>query len=132
MLVVIDTNILVSALWSRNGAPAKILGLVINGNITPCYDWRILSEYQQVLSRPKFRFSPAETNALLDWIKTSGNSVIANPVEDVFSDESDKKFYEVARTCNATLVTGNLKHYPKNHLVCDVQTFLTRYRTDSG
>ena len=28
MLVVIDTNILVSALWSRNGAPARVVSMV--------------------------------------------------------------------------------------------------------
>lgn len=33
MLAVIDTNILVSALWSRNGSPAKVLSLVLNGKV---------------------------------------------------------------------------------------------------
>lgn len=130
MVVVIDTDILVSALWSRNGLPAKVLGMVIQGDLTPCYDWRILAEYQTVLNRPKFRFSPAEVNALLDWIKTSGHSVIAQPLDMVFADESDRKFFEVAKTCKAVPVTGNLKHYyPKDSPVCSVQDFLARLHT---
>ena len=35
MLAVIDANILVSALWSRNGSPAKVLSLVLNGKVSP-------------------------------------------------------------------------------------------------
>ena len=57
MLAVIDTNILVSALWSRNGAPARILSLIISGELIPCYDYRILCEYREVLTRPKFKFT---------------------------------------------------------------------------
>ena len=57
MLVVIDTNVLVSALWSKNGAPAKIISLVLQGKLIPCYDYRILSEYRTVLARPKFGFT---------------------------------------------------------------------------
>lgn len=126
MLVVLDTNILVSALWSKNGSPAKILGMVVRGDLTPCYDWRIFTEYQTVLNRPKFHFSQAEVSFLLDWIRIYGNSVIPKPVTDSFIDESDKKFFEVAKECNALLVTGNLKHYPNDPLVCSVQDFFAK------
>ena len=126
MLVVLDTNILVSALWSKNGSPAKILGMVFRGDLTPCYDWRILAEYQAVLNRPKFHFSQAEVNILIDWIRIYGNSVIPTPVVDTFIDESDKKFYEVAKECHTLLVTGNIKHYPDDPLVCSVQDFLVK------
>lgn len=46
MLAVIDANILVSALWSRNGSPAKVLSLVLNGKVIPCIDSRIMHEYR--------------------------------------------------------------------------------------
>jgi hypothetical protein len=42
MFVVIDTNILVSAMWSRQGGPAEVLALVLNGFVTPCHDYRII------------------------------------------------------------------------------------------
>ena len=89
MLAVIDTNILVSALWSKNGAPARILSLIISGKLIPCYDYRILSEYKEVLIRPKFKFTRSEVNALLKWIADNGRSVIAEPLNVDFTDEAD-------------------------------------------
>lgn len=128
MQVVIDTNILVSALWSKNGAPARIISMVINGSIVPCYDYRILSEYREVLRRPKFGFSNGEINSLLDWIESSGRSVVADPIKDSFIDEADKKFYEVAKFCQAKLITGNIKHFPQDPLVVTVAEFLEEYK----
>lgn len=126
MLVVIDTNILVSALWSSSGAPARAVGLVLSGQLIPCYDHRIMVEYRQVLQRPKFRFRPAEINALLDWFKQTGRSVVPAPVDIPFVDEADRKFYEVAKYCNAILITGNLKHFPNDDSVMSVSDFLGR------
>lgn len=124
MLVVIDTNILVSALWSRNGVPARVLSMIISGTIIPCYDYRILSEYRDVLTRPKFKFSVGEVNALLEWIADNGQSVIAEPLNVDFTDEADKKFYEVAKFCQAKLITGNIKHFPNDEWVLTVSEFL--------
>ena len=126
MLVVIDTNILVSALWSRSGAPARAVGLVLSGHLIPCYDHRIMLEYRQVLQPPKFRFRPSEINALLDWFKQTGRSVIPAPVDISFVDEADRKFYEVAKYCGAVLITGNLKHFPNDDAVMSVSDFLER------
>ncbi len=127
MLVVIDTNILVSALWSKNGAPARILSLIISGGLIPCYDYRILSEYKEVLMRPKFKFTGSEVNALLDWIAGNGCSVVAEPLNIDFTDEADKKFYEVAKFCGAKLITGNIKHFPKDNAVLTVSEFWEQY-----
>ncbi len=124
MFVVIDTNILVSALWSRGGAPATVIGMVLRGAITPCYDYRIMCEYREVLQRPKFCFTKGEINSLLDWFQTSGQSVIADQLSEAFIDEADKKFYEVARYCNATLITGNLIHFPKAPNIMSAADFL--------
>lgn len=123
MLAVIDTNILVSALWSKSGAPARAVGLVFSGQLIPCYDHRIMLEYQQVLQRPKFRFRPAEVNALLDWFKQAGRSVVPAPLDVPFADEADRKFYEVAKYCGAVLITGNLKHFPHDEAVMSVSDF---------
>lgn len=128
MLVVLDTNILVSSLWSRNGAPARVVSMIITGQLIPCYDYRILTEYRQVLSRPRFNFSDGEIDSLLEWIETSGRSIVADPINDPFIDESDKKFYEVAKFCGAILITGNLKHFPNDPQVMNVSSFLERIK----
>ena len=126
MLVVLDTNILVSSLWSRNGAPARVVSMILTGHLIPCYDYRILTEYRQVLSR--FNFSDGEIDSLLEWIETSGRSIVADPINDPFIDESDKKFYEVAKFCGAILITGNLKHFPNDPQVMNVSSFLERIK----
>lgn len=128
MLVVIDTNILVSALWSKSGAPARVVSMVLTGDLVPCYDYRILCEYRDVLQRPKFRFSKSEINALLGWFEFYGRSVVAPPLDDTFIDEADKKFYEVAKFCGAMLITGNLKHFPSDPQVMSVAEFLEKKR----
>lgn len=53
---VIDTNVIVSALFSISGQsnPAVIIRKVIDGTITPIYNEEILSEYKEVLGRDKF------------------------------------------------------------------------------
>ena len=127
MLVVIDTNILVSSLWSKSGTPAKIMSLVISGRLVPCYDYRIICEYKEVLSSPKFKFLPGEIRALLDFLIHNGHSVIAEPLNTDFVDEADKKFYEVAKHCEATLITGNIKHFPNDSFIMTASDFLEKY-----
>ena len=127
MLVVVDTNILVSAFWSQNGNPVKIIGLIQNKVIIPCYDYRILQEYGEVLSRAKFGFDEWEINDFLSQIKDDGMSIVAKAVDMPFVDESDKKFYEVAKQCNAKLITGNLKHFPSDNFIISPADFLDSF-----
>lgn len=124
MNVVLDTNILVSALWTPNRKPAAILNALWNRRFTICYDYRILIEYENVLRRPKFKFQDWEINSILDFITKEGLSVVPFPLPDViFTDESDKKFYETAKFCNAIIVTGNLKHYPNDPCILSASDF---------
>ncbi|MCM1579527.1 MAG: hypothetical protein NC078_12095, partial [Ruminococcus sp.] len=57
--------ILVSSLLSKKCTPAKVLNLVTAGIIIPSYDSRIYNEYEDVLSKPKFRFSEYEIKETL-------------------------------------------------------------------
>lgn len=126
MDVVIDINIIVSALWSPNGAPAEIISRMLSGSLSPCYDYRIIEEYREVLLRPKFLFTEEEVNSLLDFIIAEGKSVTPARIDIPFLDESDKKFFEMAKFCRAPLITGNSKHYPKDKLVVSIKEFLSR------
>ena len=130
MLVVLDTNVLVSAFWSRNNNPAKIIELVQNGIITTCYDNRIIKEYKEVLLRPKFGFEIWEVNSLLSQIIHDGLSVVAKFIDMPFIDEADKKFYEVATQCNANLITGNIKHFPDDSLVITPTEFFKNIKEE--
>lgn len=122
---VIDTNILVSALLSPSGSPARVFDHVLNGNVVMCYDSRMIAEYQEVLLRPIFGFDKKLVRQVIDFIVYSGISVVPVPILDAFDDEDDKMFYEVAKTAKAYLVTGNAKHFPKEPMVIAPQEFLS-------
>ena len=124
MLVVIDTNVLVSAFWSRNGSCAKVLALIQNRRLVPCYDFRIIDEYRKVLLRSKFGFTEWEVTSILAQIENDGMSIVPCPLDIPLIDEDDRKFYEVAKHCDAALITGNLKHFPKDLIVWSVVDFL--------
>jgi putative PIN family toxin of toxin-antitoxin system len=124
--VVIDTNVLVSALWKPIGNPFKIVELTLRDKIVPCYDHRIIHEYRAVLNRPKLAFSGIKVQCLLDEIKSRGFSVVVEKSLFPLPDESDRKFYDVATACEAYLVTGNVKHYPKEPFIFTPSEFLEK------
>ena len=132
MIVVLDTNVIVSALWTPNGKAAYIVNQVIAGNLKLCHDYRILTEYREVLSRPKFKFSSWQINFLLETFEKDGISVIPQTLPNIsFPDESDRVFYEVAKFCNAPLVTGNLKHFPQDDYIITVTDFYNHLVTNN-
>lgn len=129
MNIVLDTNVLISSVWSPGRNASNILNAVFSGKFTVCYDIRILSEYTKVFHYPKFNFSEWEISAILDPIEKNGFSVIADPITDVpfDRDETDRKFYEVAKFCHAILITGNLQHYPHDPDVMSMADFCNQY-----
>ena len=62
--VVLDTNILVSALLSY-GPPAVITDMVAEIKLIPVHNETIIGEYWNVLQRKKFGFSPYQVNRLI-------------------------------------------------------------------
>ena len=129
-LVVLDTNILISSLWSKNGAPAKVVQKVLENQLVICHDYRIMNEYKQVLHRPKFSFDPSDIRDLLEFIQRSGLSVTAEPDDAFFADESDRKFYDIAKSLGAYLITRNTKHYPAEPFVMSPADFLNIITTE--
>jgi len=124
--VVLDTNVLVSALLVAESNPARLLNMVLNGRISLCYDSRIILEYKTVLFRPRFPFQKRDVQILLDTIVRIGGSILAEPSDVQFSDVTDKKFFEVALSAGAYLITGNSKHYPVHGCVLSPAVFLER------
>lgn len=129
---VIDTNILVSALLSSSGAPAKVFDHILNGNVIMCFDSNIYAEYQNVLKRPKFKFNSTAIEQVLEFILQSGLSIVPQPLSIKFIDEDDKIFYEVATSAKGYLVTGNTKHYPQEPIIVTAQEFLNIISKDGN
>jgi putative PIN family toxin of toxin-antitoxin system len=71
MNVVIDTNVLVSALYTSNSQSptVRILELVFCRRLTLLCNEEILEEYQEVLKRPKFKFPESLVNNFIDSIR---------------------------------------------------------------
>lgn len=112
MRVVLDTNVLVSALLTPHGRCAQVLDLVIEGIIVPCVDDRITSEYHDVLARAELGFDAADRTLVLEAIRTIAEPFVALPLPAGSPDPDDLPFIEVAHAASALLVTGNLKHFP--------------------
>ncbi len=113
MLIVLDTNVLVSGLIKPHGAPARLIDLVLSTAVQVAFDDRILAEYREVLLRAKFGFKESDIEALLDHIRLSGRATIAGvyPLSDL-PDPDDLPFAEVAIAAGVdALVTGNASHF---------------------
>jgi len=108
MKVLIDTNILISALL-RDGKPEAII-LWIMAN--PEWEWfassAVMDEYRAVLLRKKFGFTPA---FMQQWIDLLDESIIlCEPTisVDFPRDRKDAKFLECAQFIKAdVLITGD-------------------------
>ncbi|MEW6543428.1 MAG: putative toxin-antitoxin system toxin component, PIN family [Nitrospirota bacterium] len=133
MKVVLDTNVLVAGLLSPFGPPGEIVRMAASDALTLCFDSRILTEYEDVLSRPKFPFKPESVHALLDQIRADGYLVAGEPLASPLPDPTDQPFPEVALTGRAhCLITGNVKHFPSGKCqgmkVLSPTEFLDYYR----
>jgi putative PIN family toxin of toxin-antitoxin system len=108
MRLVIDTNVVVSAIL-RDRLPEKVLLFVIG---RPDFEWvaspEILAEYREVMSRPKFALPQS---ILAQWNECFKSAIAEWPVEVTVSfprDLSDAKFLACALTSDADfLITGD-------------------------
>jgi len=117
MQIVLDTNVIISGLLNPIGKPGQIVQLVSSGIIKICYDARIIAEYYSVLVREKFGFDRSDVNSFITQVKSEGILVFPQPLEIKIIDQDDLKFIEVALAGKVKyLVTGNLKHYPKERI----------------
>jgi putative PIN family toxin of toxin-antitoxin system len=112
---VIDTNVLVSAAITPNGVCDQVLQSAIAGMFVPAWDNKILSEYREVLSRPKFKLSKTAVRALLEALPSSGFHPAKLLAEIELPDLDDLPFVAVAlATPDKTIITGNPSHYPES------------------
>jgi putative PIN family toxin of toxin-antitoxin system len=108
MKVILDTNVLVSAII-RNNVPQQIIMWIIS---RPYIEWiasdDIVDEYKNVLQRKKFKL-PLET--IKDWLDLFEEELILVTPKTIVNfprDMKDAKFLECALESNADIfVTGD-------------------------
>ena len=111
--VILDTNIIVSAVLTRDGLESGILRLALNREIELYLSWPILNEYMEVLARPKFGLGAIIQQQIIEGIKSAGTLVVPQGSLMICSDPADNIFLECAETARANyLVTGNKRHFP--------------------
>lgn len=109
--IILDTNVIVSALIS-NSVPTSILhDLVFKQMVTPCLSKEIFEEYVEVLGRDKFnRFVgfKSKSDVVLTKLKEISKLYQTEGKIEILTDVSDNKFLELAAASSADyLITGN-------------------------
>lgn len=114
--VVIDTNVLVSAMLKWDSVPGEIIEFAVKGIIKPVLNEEIVAEYRTVLSRKKFHLTNEIVDAVINGLLKDAVILKEEHLHINLPDPKDTVFYEVVmeeRKCeNAYLTTGNIKHFP--------------------
>ena len=119
--VVIDTNLLVSAVLKSHSVPGSIVELAFDGPIIPILNEAIEKEYREVLSRPKFHLPEDLIEGIMSTFHKRAIYVDAEHLDIELPDPKDLVFYEVVmeerKEEDAYLVTGNIRHFPNRPFI---------------
>lgn len=112
-LVVLDTNVIVSASISTSGPPAKIIAdWVLGGNVQVVTSPRVAAEYREVVMRAKFHRYNLPPLWLDFLIRRSLQLPDPSSWPYACPDPKDTPFIALAHAAGGWLITGNLKHFP--------------------
>jgi uncharacterized protein len=108
---ILDPNVIISALLSRDGAPAKVLRAWLEGRFDLVVSPLLLEELQRALAYPKLaeRISAVESAALIDWLRREALAV-PDPEEAPTvrsEDPGDDYLLALGETERAALVSGD-------------------------
>ena len=119
--VVIDTNVLVSAVLKSHSVPGSIVELAFDGPIIPILNEAIEKEYREVLSLPKFHLPEDLVEDIMSTFHKRAIYVDAEHLDVELPDPKDLVFYEVVmeerKEEEAYLVTGNIRHFPNRPFI---------------
>jgi putative PIN family toxin of toxin-antitoxin system len=111
--LVLDTNVVLSAVLKPDGLQRLIFQVALSPFCEVFVSAPILTEYEDVLSRKRFKLQPDEVQAVMRLIKTTATLVTPQNTVMAASDPDDNMFLECSEEAEANyLVTGNKKHFP--------------------
>ncbi|MBL8293041.1 MAG: putative toxin-antitoxin system toxin component, PIN family [Bryobacterales bacterium] len=121
--VVLDTNIIVSALLQPLGPPAEVFLMVLASKVQLCLSGSIFTEYEEVIRRPRFRRTEETVVATLEAIRAKAYWVRPSELVRACSDPDDDIFLECCQASGAAyLITGNVRDFPLYWLSTEVVT----------
>jgi len=117
--IIIDTNVLVSALIQRNYPNFIIYNYVLENLVEVCISSKLFEEYLEVLNRPKFLKYPDFINkaeGVLAQIESKALKFHPTQRLDIIQDNPDNRLLELAVTSKADfIITGNTNDFTMSH-----------------
>ncbi|MGQ9511701.1 putative toxin-antitoxin system toxin component, PIN family, partial [Thermodesulfitimonas sp.] len=115
MIVVLDTNVVVSGVLVPGGPPGRVVELWADGAFTVAVSPALIEEYLGVLLRPKFRSAgtAVERKKVIESLLELENTVTVLPksVLDVVTDDpSDNRVLECAAAAGADYIVSGDQH----------------------
>jgi putative PIN family toxin of toxin-antitoxin system len=111
--LVLDTNIMVSALIKPDGLQKIVLTIALTQPARLSVSPDILEEYRMVLDRPKFAIRKGARRQFFQLLRTRARRIAPTRKLAITVDPKDNLFLECAKIAGADyLVTGNLRHFP--------------------
>ncbi|MBI5212811.1 MAG: putative toxin-antitoxin system toxin component, PIN family [Nitrospirae bacterium] len=129
MKVVIDTNVLVSAVLKDKEPETVLLFVVMKPDVEWIVSPQIVSEYKEVLSRDKFAIPEEIRNAWFGIIDALTTVVNINVTVEFPRDQKDAKFLECAAVSGANyFVTGDSDFMEARKLLDTTILFVSQFK----
>ena len=117
--IIIDTNVLVSALIQRNYPNFIVYNYILENLVEVCISSELFEEYFEVLNRPTFRRYPdfiSKAEVILAQIETRATKFHPTQQLDIIRDNADNRLLELAVISKADfIVTGNTNDFTMSH-----------------
>ena len=123
--IVLDTNVIISAVLSPTGTPAAVVSLIsATDKLQVFYSGAILDEYKRVLAYERLNIPKEKQNAVIGTLRRFG--ILIEPAASTapMTDETDRVFYDTAKASGAILITSNIRHYPAMPFIMTPADFL--------
>jgi len=111
MRVVLDTNILISALGWAGGNEYDIVQRCFKKELTPVFSLETLEEFRKVAQRPKFEFSEEKISEFVSALLEIGEVVKPDETANAIAeDPKDNKFLDAAVAGKAQYIVSGDRH----------------------
>jgi putative PIN family toxin of toxin-antitoxin system len=115
MIVVLDTNVVISGILIPDSPPGKVVDLWADGALTVAVSPALIEEYLGVLLRPKFRRlgSIEDWQKLLESLLSLANTVTVLPkslLEVIAEDPPDNRVLKCAAASSAGCIISGDRH----------------------